>query len=185
MNGVSDDIIKAAITPPPPVAVPETDDEDDSPEDEKTEIKFKGQKYTLKSFRYMKALLQQKIQSDSGVLETMQQMCKVGANARLFEVYATLSNTVAAHIKQLQDMEKVMTDYQVIEEKEKMQRENMMQKERLLQIKAENANSGNTYNIQNNTNLVLTSSQLEEMIDKADSERQINTEQISTEYNLD
>lgn len=189
IDGVSESVINAAIAPPAPVVVSDEDEDEtaESPEtpEPQPQLTYKGQKYTLDSFRYMKSLLQQKIQTDSDVLATMQQMCKVGANARLFEVYATLSNTVAAQIKQLQDMEKVMTDYQVTEEREKMQRENMAQKERLLQIKAEAGAGGNTYNIQNNTNLCLTSTELEAMLEKADTDRQINTAQISTDFDLE
>lgn len=185
IDGVDENTIKASLDTPNLAPVPEAEEDDEDTEDENAEVSFKGQKYTLKSFKYMKALLQEKIHTDTGVLEKMEEMCKVGANARLFEVYATLSNTIASHIRQLQDMEKVMTDYRVIEEKEKLQRESMAQKEHMLQIKAEQGSGGNTYNIQNNTQISLTSSELEAMIEKADADKKINTEQISTEFNLE
>lgn len=164
--------IKDAIAPD--ITVPEPSSEF---------IEYKGQKYTLESLRYQKALLQEKIANDNGVLETMREMCKIGAPPRMFEVYSTLSNTVASHIKQLTELEKIETDYRVIEEKEKLTRENMANKQKLLSMKQE-ASSGNTYNIQNNNTVVLSQADLEAMIEKADEEANINTAQIEPKFDL-
>lgn len=154
----------------------------DDMNDEAETIEYKGQKYTLKSFQYMKLMLQEKIAQDQKVLETCGQMCKLNAQARYFEVYSTLSNTVAGHLKQLQELEKVETDYQVIQSKEAMQKAAMEQKERMAASRA----SAQTL-IQNNTtnnNLFLSSSELDAMIEKAEEDTRINTKEITTDFDL-
>lgn len=160
----------------------ENDGQDETSNEEEPVIEYKGQKYTLKSFQYMKLMLQEKIAQDQKVLETCGQMCKLNAQARYFEVYATLSNTVANHIKQLQDLEKVETDYQVTQSKEELQKAAMAQRERMAAKRA----SSQTL-IQHNTtnnNLFLSSSELDAMIEKAEEDVRINTKEISTDFDL-
>jgi GTPase SAR1 family protein len=178
----SDEKVLSEITPQ---AVQELRDERN---DDDAVIDYKGQKYTLKHLKLLETYWQEKIAADGDVLETLRQMCKVGAAPRYFEVYSSLSTTQASHLKELELLNKIITDYQVQESKEKMQKESMDQKERLLQMKADqNAallGGGDTYNIQNN-NFVVTSSQLLEMSQKADEEAKALEDSIHAEFNLE
>ena len=153
-------------------------------EDDQKVVDYKGQKYTLKHLKLLETLWQEKIAADGDVLETLRQMCKVGAAPRVFEVYSSLSNTQAAHIKELSLLNKVITDYQVQESKEKIARENMDQKERLIALRADQATGGDVYNIQNN-NLTVTSSQLLDMIEQADKTAHAVEDNINPEFNLE
>ena len=153
-------------------------------EDDQKVVDYKGQKYTLKHLKLLETLWQEKIAADGDVLETLRQMCKVGAAPRVFEVYSSLSNTQAAHIKELSLLNKVITDYQVQESKEKVAHENMDQKERLIALRADQATGGDVYNIQNN-NLTVSSSQLHDMIEQADKTAHAVEDNISPEFNLE
>ena len=153
-------------------------------EDDQKVVDYKGQKYTLKHLKLLETLWQEKIAADGDVLETLRQMCKVGAAPRVFEVYSSLSNTQAAHIKELSLLNKVITDYQVQESKEKIAHENMDQKERLIALRADQATGGDVYNIQNN-NLTVTSSQLLDMIEQADKTAHAVEDNINPEFNLE
>ena len=153
-------------------------------EDDQKVVDYKGQKYTLKHLKLLETLWQEKIAADGDVLETLRQMCKVGAAPRVFEVYSSLSNTQAAHIKELSLLNKVITDYQVQESKEKIAHENMDQKERLSALRADQATGGDVYNIQNN-NLTVTSSQLLDMIEQADKTAHAVEDNINPEFNLE
>ena len=153
-------------------------------EDGQKVVDYKGQKYTLKHLKLLETLWQEKIAADGDVLETLRQMCKVGAAPRVFEVYSSLSNTQAAHIKELSLLNKVITDYQVQESKEKIAHENMDQKERLIALRADQATGGDVYNIQNN-NLTVTSSQLLDMIEQADKTAHAVEDNINPEFNLE
>ena len=153
-------------------------------EDDQKVVDYKGQKYTLKHLKLLETLWQEKIAADGDVLETLRQMCKVGAAPRVFEVYSSLSNTQAAHIKELSSLNKVITDYQVQESKEKIAHENMDQKERLIALRADQATGGDVYNIQNN-NLTVTSSQLLDMIEQADKTAHAVEDNINPEFNLE
>ena len=153
-------------------------------EDGQKVVDYKGQKYTLKHLKLLETLWQEKIAADGNVLETLRQMCKVGAAPRAFEVYSSLSNTQAAHIKELSLLNKVITDYQVQESKEKIAHENMDQKERLIALRADQATGGDVYNIQNN-NLTVTSSQLLDMIEQADKTAHAVEDNINPEFNLE
>lgn len=182
IDGVDDNKIKNELlnveATQPVVAVPEKTDEDEA------NIVFKGQKYTLKSLEYMRVMLQEKISQDTHVLETLGQMCKLNAQARYFEVYATLSNTVASHIKQLQDLEKTITDYQIVQTKEEMQKASMEQKERMARAKAANSPAAQTLIQNNTTNLYLSSSELDKMVDMAEQDAHAIADKISTEFDL-
>ena len=153
-------------------------------EDDQKVVDYKGQKYTLKHLKLLETLWQEKIAADGDVLETLRQMCKVGAAPRVFEVYSSLSNTQAAHIKELSLLNKVITDYQVQESKEKIAHENMDQKERLIALRADQATGGDVYNIQNN-NLTVTSSQLLDMIEQADKTAHAVEDNINPAFNLE
>ena len=166
-----------------PKAVQELRKERQAEDDQKV-VDYKGQKYTLKHLKLLETLWQEKIAADGDVLETLRQMCKVGAAPRVFEVYSSLSNTQAAHIKELSLLNKVITDYQVQESKEKIAHENMDQKERLIALRADQATGGDVYNIQNN-NLTVTSSQLLDMIEQADKTAHAVEDNINPEFNLE
>ena len=160
--------------------------EQEENDDEKKIVTWKGQKYTLKHLKLLETMWQEKIHADGDVLETLRQMCKVGAAPRYFEVYSSLSSTQASHLKELEQLNKIITDYQVQETREEMQRANMEQKERLMQLRADQAGNGegggDTY-IQNN--MIFTSSQLLDMAEKAEKEAIELESQIEPKFNLE
>ena len=98
------------------------DDMDDCFEEEtnkaKKQLTSKAQKYTLEDLEYMKTELQDRIESDRIVAEEMKQCCKVGAPPRIFEVYAKLSSNISENVMKLAALNKMITDYQVTENKE-------------------------------------------------------------------
>ena len=177
----SDAVVQDAITPEEVQKLRNGEDVEQSDEDNEKVVEYKGQKYTLKHLKFLESQWQEKIVADGDVLEVLRQMCKVGAAPRYFEVYSSLSNTQAAHLKELGQLNKVITDYRVTEEKEKLQRESMEQKEKLLTMKKDA--KGDTY-IQNNT-LMLTTKELNEMLENASAEAKKNADRIIPEFNLD
>ena len=177
----SDAVVQDAITPEEVQKLRNGEDVEQSDEDNEKVVEYKGQKYTLKHLKFLESQWQEKIVADGDVLEVLRQMCKVGAAPRYFEVYSSLSNTQAAHLKELGQLNKVITDYRVTEEKEKLQRESMEQKEKLLTMKKDA--KGDTY-IQNNT-LMLTTKELNEMLENASAEAKKNADRIIPKFNLD
>lgn len=177
----SDEVVQDAITPEEVQKLRNGEDIEQSDEDNEKVVEYKGQKYTLKHLKFLESQWQEKIMADGDVLEVLRQMCKVGAAPRYFEVYSSLSNTQAAHLKELGQLNKVITDYKVTEEKEKLQRESMQQKEKLLTMKKDA--KGDTY-IQNNT-LMLTTKELNEMLENASAEAKKNADRIIPKFNLD
>ena len=178
----SEEVVQDAITPEAIQKLRESETAEMTDADEDKVVEYKGQKYSLKHLKFLESQWQEKIVADGDVLEVLRQMCKVGAAPRYFEVYSSLSNTQAAHLKELGQLNKVITDYRVTEEKENMQREAMAQRERLTALKHE-GKGGDTY-IQNNT-LTLTSTELAEMLENAKTEAKKFSDNIIPEFNLD
>lgn len=134
------------------------EDMEDSVE-HKTESKPKSnQKYTLEDLEYMKTELQDRIESNRIVCEELKNCCKVGAPPRMFEVYAKLSMTISEDIMHLADLNRQITDYRVVESKEKMRQQEFELKQQQMLKKIESASkpgspqsvtqiNNNTYNI--------------------------------------
>lgn len=116
------------------------------------------QKYDLQDKELIRTELQALIEDNRAVLESLGNQCKVGAAPRLFEVYATLSSTIRDSLRELSEINKTITDYQVIEDREELKREMLELKKTSALSSAAVAQDGGTVNIQNNLN--LTSSQM-------------------------
>lgn len=161
--------------------------EDSKNLNEKIVATLNGQKYTIEDIEYMKTELMNLIETNRKVLDELGNCCKVGAPPRMFEVFATLSSTLAANIAELAKLEQAQTNYQVIETKEEMARESMNQKERLHTARIANESNkgqeGPTL-IQNNT-YNLTSKELLKMIKSAQENALINTQNIKPEFDLE
>lgn len=143
------------------------------------------QKYDLQDKEYIRFELQQLITTNNEVLRTLGDMCKAGANARVFEVYSTLSTTVANELKELADINKLITDYQVTEDRENLKKETLELKKEL--AKQDNAPQvgadGSTY-IQNNT-YNFTSKDMLDLINKLDLPKKEVTEADLPKFDLE
>lgn len=106
------------------------------------------QKYTLEDKEYIRAELQSLIELNRTVLETLGENCKLGAPPRLYEVYASLSNTVATNLMDLAKLNQTMTDYQVKETDENLRVANMEARQKQI---AQQSNQPQSVNVQNNT----------------------------------
>ena len=125
----------------------------------KSEPKLKkNQKYTLDDLEYMKTELQDRIESNRIVCEELKTCCKVGAPPRMFEVYAKLSITISEDIMHLAELNRQITDYRVVESKEKMRQQEFELKQQQMIKRIEGASkpgapqsltqiNNNTYNI--------------------------------------
>lgn len=125
----------------------------------KSEPKIKkNQKYTLDDLEYMKTELQDRIESNRIVCEELKTCCKVGAPPRMFEVYAKLSITISEDIMHLAELNRQITDYRVVESKEKMRQQEFELKQQQMIKRIEGASkpgapqsltqiNNNTYNI--------------------------------------
>lgn len=120
------------------------------------------QKYDLQDKEYIRFELQQLIEDNRSILSALGEQCKAGAAPRLFEVYANLSNTVRDSLRELREINKTITDYQVIEDREQLKRE-AVEAKRAAALSAAALTQGGTVNIQNN-NLNLTSQQMLEVL---------------------
>lgn len=106
------------------------------------------QKYTLEDKEYIRAELQSLIELNRTVLETLGENCKLGAPPRLYEVYASLSNTVATNLMDLAKLNQTMTDYQVKETDENLRVASMEARQKQI---AQQGNQPQSVNVQNNT----------------------------------
>lgn len=150
---------------------------------------IKSQKYTIEDSEFIKTEIQDLIATNRQVLEALAESCKVGAPPRLFEVYATLSNTIAGNIMDLLKTEETITNYQVVEAKEELAKRSLESKEKAMQARLtanhqqnELANPMPTA-IQNN--YYFTSKELLKMALEAKKDAEINTQNIKPEFNLD
>lgn len=155
---------------------------DDEVEKQKKIISDKSQKYTLEDLEYMKTELQDRIECDRTVAEEMKQCCKVGAPPRIFEVYAKLSSGISENVMRLAALNKMITDYQVTENKEEIQKQQIEQRQMTILRKIEKNNSAGQTLVQNNIQNTynMTSSNL---LDDAISETTKHDMKIITDEN--
>lgn len=122
-----------------------------------------NQKYTLEDKEYIKMELQSLIELNRSVLETLGEQCKLGAPPRMYEVFSTLSNSVATNLMDLAKLNQVITDYQVKEADENIRIAAMDARQKQL------ANQANGHpqsvNVQNNT-YNFTSNEMLNMLKK-------------------
>ena len=130
----------------------------------------KTQKYSLEDLEYMKTELQDRIESNRIVCEELKNCCKVGAPPRMFEVYAKLSMTISEDIMHLADLNRQITDYQIVESKEDMRRQEieLKQQNALKRIEAGARGSvpQNVTQINNNTYNMTSKDLLDKVIDE-------------------
>ena len=134
----------------------DNDIEDMDQQEEKVQPKTvtKNQKYTLEDLEYMKTELQDRIESNRIVCEELKNCCKVGAPPRMFEVYAKLSMTISEDIMHLADLNRQITDYQIVENKENMRKQEIELKQQNILKRLESGSNKmpqNVTQINNNT----------------------------------
>ncbi len=120
------------------------------------------QKYDLQDKEYIRFELQSLIEENRVILQALGEQCKAGAAPRLFEVYATLSTAVRESLRELRDINKTITDYQVTEDREQLKQDALELKKKAATPTNAIATDGGTVNIQNN--LSLTSQQMLDML---------------------
>ena len=130
----------------------------------------KNQKYTLDDLEYLKTELQDRIENNRIVANELAQTLKVGAPPRLYEVYAKLSSTISDDIMHLADISRQITDYQIVESKEDMRRQEieLKQQNALKRIEAGARGSvpQNVTQINNNTYNMTSKDLLDKVIDE-------------------
>ena len=151
-------------------------------ENTKAKSKKKSQKYTLEDLEFLKTELQDRIENNRIVANELAQTLKVGAAPRLYEVYAKLSSTISDDIMHLADISRQITDYQVVESKENLRKEELELKKQQQEKKALaaiNKTPQNLTQIQNTYNTINMDSKklLDEVIDKMGIEAQVITDE--------
>jgi hypothetical protein len=141
----------------------------------KSEPKLKkNQKYTLDDLEYMKTELQDRIESNRIVCEELKTCCKVGAPPRMFEVYAKLSITISEDIMHLAELNRQITDYRVVESKEKMRQQEFELKQQQMIKRIEGASKPGApqslTQINNNTYNITSKDLLEKVMEEVEDE---------------
>ena len=148
------------------------EDMDEGCEELKPAKESKKQKYSLENLEYIKTELQDRIESNRIVCEELKTCCKVGAPPRMFEVYAKLSMTISEDIMHLADIERQITDYQVVESKEKMRQQEfeLKQQQALKRIEGAAKTSGpqSLTQINNNTYNITSKDLLQKVMEEVD-----------------
>lgn len=148
------------------------EDMDEGGEELKPAKESKKQKYSLENLEYIKTELQDRIESNRIVCEELKTCCKVGAPPRMFEVYAKLSMTISEDIMHLADIERQITDYQVVESKEKMRQQEfeLKQQQALKRIEGAAKPSGpqSLTQINNNTYNITSKDLLQKVMEEVD-----------------
>ena len=148
------------------------EDMDEVCEELKPAKESKKQKYSLENLEYIKTELQDRIESNRIVCEELKTCCKVGAPPRMFEVYAKLSMTISEDIMHLADIERQITDYQVVESKEKMRQQEfeLKQQQALKRIEGAAKTSGpqSLTQINNNTYNITSKDLLQKVMEEVD-----------------
>ena len=124
------------------------------------------QKYDLQDKELIKTELYALIEDNRTVLQALGDQCKVGAAPRLFEVYATLSSSIRDSLRELTQINKTITDYQLMEDRENLKKEALELKREKNKPTNAIATDGGTVNIQNN--LTLTPAQMTELLNSLD-----------------
>jgi len=148
------------------------EDMEEGGEELKPAKESKKQKYSLENLEYIKTELQDRIESNRIVCEELKTCCKVGAPPRMFEVYAKLSMTISEDIMHLADIERQITDYQVVESKEKMRQQEfeLKQQQALKRIEGAAKTSGpqSLTQINNNTYNITSKDLLQKVMEEVD-----------------
>ena len=90
------------------------------------------QKYTLADKEYLMTELQELIESDREVMDSLKDLILGGAVApNFYMMYTALSKSVRDNVAQLTELEKIITDYQVVETGENFKEKSLELKEKL------------------------------------------------------
>lgn len=141
------------------------------------------QKYTLEDKEYIRAELQSLIELNRTVLETLSEQCKMGAPPRMYEVFSTLSNSVATNLMSLAKLNQTMTDYQVTENAENMRKESLDQRKMQLINKANGQGDAPALTQINNT-YNFTSNEMLNMLKKLDIKKEVTLEEDLPKFDL-
>ena len=140
------------------------------------------QKYTLEDKEYIRAELQSLIEINRSVLETLSEQCKMGAPPRMYEVFATLSNTVSTNLMSLSKLDQTITDYQVKEADENLRKEAIAERKNALISKANNGNVPALTQINNTYN--FTSNEMLNMLKSLDLKNEVTAEEDLPKFDL-
>lgn len=140
------------------------------------------QKYTLEDKEYIRAELQSLIEINRSVLETLSEQCKLGAPPRMYEVFATLSNTVSTNLMSLAKLDQTITDYQVKESDENLRKEAIAERKNALISKANNGNVPALTQINNTYN--FTSNEMLNMLKSLDLKNEVTAEEDLPKFDL-
>lgn len=140
------------------------------------------QKYTLEDKEYIRAELQSLIEINRSVLETLSEQCKMGAPPRMYEVFATLSNTVSTNLMSLAKLDQTITDYQVKESDENLRKEAIAERKNALISKANNGNVPALTQINNTYN--FTSNEMLNMLKSLDLKNEVTAEEDLPKFDL-
>jgi hypothetical protein len=140
------------------------------------------QKYTLEDKEYIRAELQSLIEINRSVLETLSEQCKLGAPPRMYEVFATLSNTVSTNLMSLAKLDQTITDYQVKESDENLRKEAIAERKNALVAKANNGNVPALTQINNTYN--FTSNEMLNMLKSLDLKNEVTAEEDLPKFDL-
>lgn len=140
------------------------------------------QKYTLEDKEYIRAELQSLIEINRSVLETLSEQCKLGAPPRMYEVFATLSNTVSTNLMSLAKLDQTITDYQVKESDENLRKEAIAERKNALISKANNGNVPVLTQINNTYN--FTSNEMLNMLKSLDLKNEVTAEEDLPKFDL-
>lgn len=140
------------------------------------------QKYTLEDKEYIRTELQSLIELNRSVLETLSDQCKMGAPPRMYEVFATLSNTVSTNLMSLAKLDQTITDYQVKESDENLRKDAIAEKQKMLIAKANNGNVPSLTQINNTYN--FTSNDMLNMLKSLDLKNEVTAEEDLPKFDL-
>lgn len=140
------------------------------------------QKYTLEDKEYIRTELQSLIELNRSVLETLSEQCKMGAPPRMYEVFATLSNTVSTNLMSLAKLDQTITDYQVKESDENLRKEAIAERKNALISKANNGNVPALTQINNTYN--FTSNEMLNMLKSLDLKNEVTAEEDLPKFDL-
>lgn len=155
---------------------------------------YKNQKYKLNSHDYLIVELQDQIERIRSAAEDLRQCLKAGAPPRLYEVYSNMEEKISNNLMRIKELEETETDYQVMENKEKIAKKNLeiKQQNTLIRLQKNTPNNKPTGQvlINNQTNIYqATSSQLLDEVLTEDDDKEINNiitdEKDLPKFNLD
>lgn len=106
---------------------------------------IKDQKFNIADRKYLADQLQALIDTNMTVLTNLAPLCRVGSPPAIFMSFTQISNTITSNLKELFNLNKQITDYQITETNMKIKQSNIERK-----LKTPNIAPQSATNIQNN-----------------------------------